>query len=144
MLRFLDLSTFRHSTMECGLSVRVVEHYSKNDGSLVPRPSRGVERTAWDVPLAQARRFSALVRLLVSFTKPTHVDHIRTKNLSQYAKYGRLPGRLPVRSATQALNCHVQLLLVPVAKDDGLPPQICRSCAGKVTGGVPRVQDQGA
>ncbi len=25
-----------------------------------------------------------------------------------------------------------ELLLVPVAKDDGLPPQICRSCAGKV------------
>ncbi len=58
--------------------------------SLVPRPSRGVERTAWDVLLAQARRLSALVRILVRYTKPTHVDHIRTKNSSQYAKYGRL------------------------------------------------------
>ncbi len=56
---------------------------------------------AWDVHhvlLAQARRLSALVRILVRFTKPTQVDHIRTKNSSQYAKYDHLP----VRSATQA------------------------------------------
>ncbi len=49
--------------------------------SLVPRPSRGVERTAWDVLLAHARPFPEKPgnpRMFgnLSYTHGVHVRHI--------------------------------------------------------------------